>query len=45
MEHIAGTGKQSLVNHNWGRAYANVFVVLAEGLDIFRPGAIATGGR
>jgi hypothetical protein len=26
-------------------AYSNGFVVLAEGLDIFRPGVMATGGK
>jgi len=42
---IAGTGKQSLMNSNWRYTYANGFVVLAEGLDMFRLGAIATGGK
>jgi hypothetical protein len=39
----AGIGKQCLINYNWG--CANGIVVLAEGLDVFRLGAIATGGR
>jgi hypothetical protein len=30
---------------NWGYAYANGIVVLAEGLDMFRLRAIATGGK
>jgi hypothetical protein len=30
---------------NWGYAYDNGFVVLAEGLDMFKLGVIATGGN
>jgi hypothetical protein len=45
MKYIAGTGKQSLINCNWGCAYANRIVVLAQGLDMFRLGAIAHDGR
>jgi hypothetical protein len=30
---------------NWGYAYANGFVALGEGLDVFILGAIATGGK
>jgi hypothetical protein len=30
---------------NWGYAYANGFVVLAEGLDMFRLVTVATGGN
>jgi hypothetical protein len=33
------------MNSSWGYAYANGFVVLAEGLDMFRLGDIATGGN
>jgi hypothetical protein len=42
---IAGTGKQSLMSSNWTCTYANGFVVLAEGLDMFRQGAITIGGK
>jgi hypothetical protein len=31
------------VNCNWGFAYTNGVVVLAEGFDVFRPGVITTG--
>jgi hypothetical protein len=41
---MAGTGKTSLKDINLGYTYANGFVVLAEGLDKFKQGAIATGG-
>jgi hypothetical protein len=44
MTRIAGTGKQSLMKSNWRFAYANGFVVLAEGLYMFRLGAV-TGGN
>jgi hypothetical protein len=37
--------KRNLKYSNWGYAYGNGFVVLAEGLDMFRLGAIATGGN
>jgi hypothetical protein len=40
---IAGTGKRDVRNSNWRYAYAKPFVVLAEGLDIFRLGTIAAG--
>jgi hypothetical protein len=30
------------VGYNWGNAYVNGCVVLAEGLDMYRPLAIAT---
>jgi hypothetical protein len=43
MNCIAGIGKQCQINYKWG-AYTNGFV-LAEGLDVFRLRAIATGGR
>jgi hypothetical protein len=33
------------MNCNWGSAYTNGIVVLAESLDMFRLGAIAAGGR
>jgi hypothetical protein len=33
------------MKYNWGCAYANGFVVLAEDLDMFRLGATAAGGR
>jgi hypothetical protein len=33
------------MNYNWGHAYGNRFVVLAEGLDMFRLGAFGTGGN
>jgi hypothetical protein len=42
---IAAIGKLCLINCNLGCAYANRIVVLAEGLDMFRLGAIATVGR
>jgi hypothetical protein len=45
MKRRAGTGKLCFINKNWGCAYTDGIVVLAEGLDIFRVGAIATGGR
>jgi hypothetical protein len=45
MKRIARIGKQSCINCNWGCAYANGIVVLAEGLDMFRPGDITTAGR
>jgi hypothetical protein len=35
--------KWNLNYRNWECAYANGFVVLAEALDLFRTGAIATG--
>jgi hypothetical protein len=44
-KHIAGIGKQCLINSNWGCAYTNGIVVLAEGLDMFRLEPIAPGGR
>jgi hypothetical protein len=30
--------------NKWGYAYANVFVVLAEGLDMFRPELLTLAG-
>jgi hypothetical protein len=33
------------MNCNRGYAYANGFVVLAEGLDLFRLWRVATGGK
>jgi hypothetical protein len=33
------------MNFNWGYAYANGFVVLAEGLGMFTPRDIAATGR
>jgi hypothetical protein len=45
MTRIAGTGKQSLMKSNWGCVYANGFVVLSEGLYMFRLGAVVTGGN
>jgi hypothetical protein len=39
MKRITGTGKENLKISNWGYAYANGFV-LAEGLDMFRLGAV-----
>jgi hypothetical protein len=44
-KHVAAIGKQILMNSIWEYAYAKVFVVLAEGLDMFRLRANATGGR
>jgi hypothetical protein len=44
MKRIAGTGEQSLMNYKWGYAHVNKFIVFAEGLDIFRIAAVATGG-
>jgi hypothetical protein len=44
MKHIAGIEKGTMYN-NGGYAYTNRFVVLAEGLDMFRLGAIAAGGN
>jgi hypothetical protein len=35
----------SLKNSNWGYAYANGFVALAENFDMFIIGTIATGGK
>jgi hypothetical protein len=35
----------SLKNNNWGYAYANGFVVLAEKCDMFIIGTVATGGK
>jgi Tfp pilus assembly protein PilX len=45
MKCIAGILKQSLVSYKREYAYANEIVVLAEGLNMFRLGAFATGGR
>jgi hypothetical protein len=45
MKCIAGISKICLTNHNLGYAYTNGIVVLAEGLDMFRLGPIAFGGR
>jgi hypothetical protein len=47
MKRIAGIGKGTIVRPTvtGGIAYANGFVVLAEGLDMFRLGAVATGGN
>jgi hypothetical protein len=42
---IVGSGKEKLKYSNWGYAYINGIVVLAEGLNVFRLGAIATGGN
>jgi len=36
--------KRSLRYSNWGYAYANGFVVLAEGLDMFRLGLLSLAG-
>jgi hypothetical protein len=33
------------MSYNWECAYRNGFHVSAEGLDIFRLGAVTTGGR
>jgi hypothetical protein len=41
----AGIGKQCLKTENFGRTYANGIVVLAEGLDMFKPGVIVIGWR
>jgi len=38
------TGKEKLMNYDWGYAYVNGFVVLDEGPDTFRLEAITTGG-
>jgi hypothetical protein len=37
--------KKNLKYSNWGYACADGFIVLAEGLDMFRLGATATGGK
>jgi hypothetical protein len=37
--------KANLKYSNWGSAYGNGFVVLADGLDVFSLGAAATGGK
>jgi hypothetical protein len=44
MKRIAEIGKQSFIIYNWG-CHANGIVVLVEGLDMIRLGAVATGGR
>jgi hypothetical protein len=41
---IAGIDKPCLINCNLGYAYTNGILVLSEGLDMFRPEAVATGG-
>jgi hypothetical protein len=33
------------MSSNWGHVYGNEFVVLDTGLDLFRLGATATGGK
>jgi hypothetical protein len=33
------------MNSNWGHAYANGFLVLAEGFEMLTLGAIAPGGK
>jgi hypothetical protein len=45
MKHTAGIGDDGLMNSNWGYAYTNGFVVLAEGTEMFILWAIATGRR
>jgi hypothetical protein len=40
MKCMAGIGKECLINYNWGCPYANGFVSLAEGLDMFRLGEV-----
>jgi hypothetical protein len=45
LKHIAGSGKRCLISYNWECSYANGIIVVAEGIDIPRLGAIATGGR
>jgi hypothetical protein len=42
---IVGIGKGSLKNSNWGYAHADRFVVLTEGLDMFRLWAVVTDGK
>jgi hypothetical protein len=42
---MRGIGKQNVKHSSWGYAYANGFVVWAEGLDMFRLGAVAVGGN
>jgi hypothetical protein len=38
---IVGTGKQFLREYNWGFAYVDGIVALADGLDVFRLRVIA----
>jgi hypothetical protein len=45
MKHVAGIGKQTLMDYNWGCAYANGLVVLVEGIDVFRLGTVAFGEK
>jgi hypothetical protein len=45
MKRIGAIGKQSFMNCNWGYAYAEGFVVLAEGLYMLRLGANCTCGK
>jgi hypothetical protein len=42
---VAGIGKGTICTITEGNAYAEGFVVLTEGLDMFRVGATATGGN
>jgi hypothetical protein len=44
-ELISGIGEQCIINHNWGCAYAEGFVLLAEGFDMFVLRNVAAGGR
>jgi hypothetical protein len=45
MKRIAGNGKRCLKTITGGCAYGNGVFVEAEGLDFFRLGVVATGGR
>lgn len=44
-KHAAGIGKHCLIICNWGCAYVNWIVTVAEDLDMFRVRAVACGGR
>jgi hypothetical protein len=41
---LAGFGEQCLLNHSVGCAYADVFVVSSEGLDVFLLRNVAASG-
>jgi hypothetical protein len=45
MKCRVGIGEQSLIHYNWVCAYSDGIFVLAEGLDMTRPRALATGKR
>lgn len=42
---FAGIWKKNIINNNLGYAYANGFIVLVDGRDVFRLVAFSIGGK